>query len=449
MPEDRKHRSTRKAFEGDPPLIHPADPYAEEALRELNRMRSNPPEWKRKILRQIDRLAQSPEMKALFQKHIRSAAQGFMEDRVNSDGKGMMEVFGPGSELALSQKCYFLGAFHDAFAEAERMAEIMEWDIDLGEEAVFRQPECGHLIAYHGCGTRCVERSEDQLPLAVLQRYVEEVGVALSGSEACLPTLTTENMGLIQHSGPKAKAGMANGTNSQLEEQCAKHLADSREAFAYAQKSTGPLNAAGPTLRPLAGVLEAIAKFPPSSRSEMSLTLSKALRMMGWKGFVNKSYETESASEIGDLNVKIERFGAIVRKWENRWKREAPRAATTDSLREKDEVLSYELGSEWGDLGEEAISIAWHLKGLATRCDHKEEEARATSDTANVAIHSGSKKKRGRPRDTDPKKDQQIAEAWQTGQHRTKADLATALNIPQHEVRLALDRHRKRHSSDS
>jgi hypothetical protein len=51
---------------------------------------------------------------------------------------------------------------------------------------------------------------------------------------------------------------------------------------------------------------------------------------------------------------------------------------------------------------------------------------------------------RGRPRDTDPKADQRIFDAWQSGQHKTYADLATALGKSKREVEAAIDRHRKR-----
>jgi hypothetical protein len=53
----------------------------------------------------------------------------------------------------------------------------------------------------------------------------------------------------------------------------------------------------------------------------------------------------------------------------------------------------------------------------------------------------------GRPPDTDPKKDFKIAEAWLTRRYATYQDLASALRIPEREVRLAIDRHRHRKSA--
>jgi hypothetical protein len=52
--------------------------------------------------------------------------------------------------------------------------------------------------------------------------------------------------------------------------------------------------------------------------------------------------------------------------------------------------------------------------------------------------------KRGRQPDTDPKQDQRIAEAWETGQYVDYAGLARELHIDKREVKRAVDRHRKR-----
>jgi len=54
------------------------------------------------------------------------------------------------------------------------------------------------------------------------------------------------------------------------------------------------------------------------------------------------------------------------------------------------------------------------------------------------------KKPRGRPADTDVKEDERIYDAWQTGQYKSYADLANALNKKRREVDLAIDRHEKR-----
>ena len=63
---------------------------------------------------------------------------------------------------------------------------------------------------------------------------------------------------------------------------------------------------------------------------------------------------------------------------------------------------------------------------------------------ASKSSSSTSKKKRGRPTDTDHAADRRIYDAWKTGQHLTKEDLARALNRPIREIKLALDRERKR-----
>ncbi len=52
--------------------------------------------------------------------------------------------------------------------------------------------------------------------------------------------------------------------------------------------------------------------------------------------------------------------------------------------------------------------------------------------------------RRGRPADTDPRADNRIAEAWQSGRHATHDGLAAALGTTKTAIRQALDRHRKR-----
>ena len=54
------------------------------------------------------------------------------------------------------------------------------------------------------------------------------------------------------------------------------------------------------------------------------------------------------------------------------------------------------------------------------------------------------RRKRGRPIDTDLKLDKRIFDAWSTGSHRTYAELAKALGIPERDVPPAIDRERKR-----
>jgi hypothetical protein len=55
-----------------------------------------------------------------------------------------------------------------------------------------------------------------------------------------------------------------------------------------------------------------------------------------------------------------------------------------------------------------------------------------------------SRRKRGRPRDTNLKEDKRVFDAWQTRQHMTYADLARALGKGEREVKAAIDRERKR-----
>jgi hypothetical protein len=52
--------------------------------------------------------------------------------------------------------------------------------------------------------------------------------------------------------------------------------------------------------------------------------------------------------------------------------------------------------------------------------------------------------RRGRKPDTDPKADQRVADAWETGSYTTYADCAKALGMTRRQVERALDRHRKR-----
>jgi len=55
----------------------------------------------------------------------------------------------------------------------------------------------------------------------------------------------------------------------------------------------------------------------------------------------------------------------------------------------------------------------------------------------------GSAKKRGRPSDTDPKRDKRLFDSWKTG-FPTYAECAKVNNITERELSLAIDRHEKR-----
>jgi hypothetical protein len=54
------------------------------------------------------------------------------------------------------------------------------------------------------------------------------------------------------------------------------------------------------------------------------------------------------------------------------------------------------------------------------------------------------KGKRGRPRDTDQEEDRRILNAWDTGRHPTYAALARELHLTERDVKLAIDRQKKR-----
>jgi len=56
-------------------------------------------------------------------------------------------------------------------------------------------------------------------------------------------------------------------------------------------------------------------------------------------------------------------------------------------------------------------------------------------------------KTKSRRKRTDPKADKTLSEAWDTGQYKTHADLALAKGITAREVKLAIDRHRKRQAA--
>ncbi len=73
----------------------------------------------------------------------------------------------------------------------------------------------------------------------------------------------------------------------------------------------------------------------------------------------------------------------------------------------------------------------------------QDEVPSAKTNAANAETEKR-RRKRGRPRDTDPKADKRIADAWQSGQHKTYADLARELKKSEREVRAAIDRHRQR-----
>ena len=70
---------------------------------------------------------------------------------------------------------------------------------------------------------------------------------------------------------------------------------------------------------------------------------------------------------------------------------------------------------------------------------------------AAILAEPKSKKRAGRPPDTNPKEDQQISEAWKAGKYRSfdefaGTDAGRRFNLPARKLELAHNRHRKRQS---
>jgi len=81
------------------------------------------------------------------------------------------------------------------------------------------------------------------------------------------------------------------------------------------------------------------------------------------------------------------------------------------------------------------------LVAASTKAAGEAEQAGAGEPSGNG---KGQAKQRGRPADTDPKADAQIAAAWDTGHYPTYADLGREKGMSGHDVELAIDRRRKR-----
>lgn len=64
--------------------------------------------------------------------------------------------------------------------------------------------------------------------------------------------------------------------------------------------------------------------------------------------------------------------------------------------------------------------------------------------TSEACAATKTKAKGGRRIDTDPKKDKRIFDAWKTGRYPTYEALGRELQKTKHEVKTAIDRHRKR-----
>lgn len=102
---------------------------------------------------------------------------------------------------------------------------------------------------------------------------------------------------------------------------------------------------------------------------------------------------------------------------------------------------------------EEASSLWWNdveldLQDIALRLKHgtgKKPAVHAADEApAEITKKKTKRRKRGRPFDTDVKQDRRLYEAWQTGQYRSKQELADAFHLSKKEVVKAIDRERKR-----
>lgn len=67
--------------------------------------------------------------------------------------------------------------------------------------------------------------------------------------------------------------------------------------------------------------------------------------------------------------------------------------------------------------------------------------------TARAGNTQEAKHRVGRPADTDPKADQRVYNAWQTGTYIAYSALARELDMSPRAVKLAIDRHRKRRNN--
>jgi hypothetical protein len=99
-------------------------------------------------------------------------------------------------------------------------------------------------------------------------------------------------------------------------------------------------------------------------------------------------------------------------------------------------------GSRWGGspLVGRTIPAYWRIEGKAvilyrSLADKRPGENKRANDR---------KQRRGRPVDTDTKRDEQIWDAWHTGEHKNYADLARHLGTNESHVARAIDRHRQR-----
>lgn len=86
-----------------------------------------------------------------------------------------------------------------------------------------------------------------------------------------------------------------------------------------------------------------------------------------------------------------------------------------------------------GGGGPSAATPIWSaLKPMLQRC------------LVRQGIETTSRRPRGRPQDTDSKKDEQIYDAWHSGHYQKLEHLERDLRMPEGEARKAIDRHRQR-----
>jgi len=69
---------------------------------------------------------------------------------------------------------------------------------------------------------------------------------------------------------------------------------------------------------------------------------------------------------------------------------------------------------------------------------------RDQAEPGQLEVDKPKRRKPGRPTDTDPKADKRIFDAWNTGQYKTYEDLARKLGLKKRDVKLVIDRHRRR-----
>ena len=167
--------------------------HEEEIRRRMEYNRQNPPKWKRELLRQIDGLTRQPGVLAVFREHVRAVAKALYDTPRDEQGDNWKDFFGAGPALNLPEEFYLLAAFHDVFAEAERMSPIMEWDIDKERERFWRLPEWRYCIRYLGYGSHCADLPDKILQPAVLQRYFAEVSAEVATATGDVPASMEED----------------------------------------------------------------------------------------------------------------------------------------------------------------------------------------------------------------------------------------------------------------